>query len=162
MSRRRVLYKRTKEEIFCYWEKNFEIIMDKIDELVANFSEKTVFVYQVGTNNVVKHRSKEVYEKYKVMIRKIRDSRRRSVVCGLIPRYDIGPFVLSKMLGINTRLKKLCMRQDVMYIDVWDHFSNDRSLFSGVGLHLNRVGKERLGRALDEGVKYQLKRNKVQ
>ena len=32
-----------------------------------------------------------------------------------------------------------------MYVDVWDHFSNDRSLFSEDGLHLNRVGKARLG-----------------
>ena len=50
-------------------------------------------MYQVGTNNVVK----EVYEKYKPMIRKIKDNRRQ-----LIPSYDVGPLVLSRMLGINT------------------------------------------------------------
>ena len=85
------------------------------------------------------------------MIRKIKDSRRRSVVCCLIPRYDVGPLVLSK----------LCSREDVMYVDVWNHFSNDRSLFSRNGLHLNRVGKARLGRVLDESVKYESIRNKA-
>ena len=39
-------------------------------------------------------------------------------------------------------------------------FINDRSLFSGDGLHLNGVGKARLGRVLDEGVKYESIRNK--
>ena len=48
-----------------------------------------------------------------------------------------------------------------MYIDVWDHFSNDRSLFSGDGLHLNRVGKARLDRVLREDVEYELIRNKA-
>ena len=61
-------------------------IDEKIDELVANSSAETVFVYQVGTNNVVRGRSEEVYEKYKAMIRKIKDSRRQSIVCGLIPQ----------------------------------------------------------------------------
>ena len=34
-------------------------------------------------------------------------------------------------------------------------------MFSGDGLHLNRVGKSRLGRVLDKGVKYELIRNKA-
>ena len=132
-------------------------------KLIVNSSEENVFVYQVGTNNVVKGRSEVVYDKYKAMIRKIKDSCRRSVVCGLIPstRYDVGPLVLNRMLGINTRLEKLYSKEDVMYVDVWDHFINDRSLFSGDGFHLDRVGKARLGRVLDEGVKYELIRNKA-
>ena len=71
---------------FCYLGKIIEYITDKLDEFVANSSAETVFVYQLSTNNVVKGRSEEVYEKYKAMIRKIRDSRRRSVVYVLIPR----------------------------------------------------------------------------
>ena len=50
---------------FCYPGKKVENITDKIDELVVNSSEETVCVYQVGTNNVDKDRSEEVYEKYK-------------------------------------------------------------------------------------------------
>ena len=84
-----------------------------------------------------------IYEKYKAMIRKIRDSRRRSVVCGLISRYDVGQ-LLRRMLRINTRLEKLCWREDVMYVDMWDHFNNDRSLFSEDGLQLNRVRKSEI------------------
>ena len=103
--------------MFCYPGKRVENITDKIDELVVIFSEETVFVYQVGTNNVVKDRFEKVYDKYKTMIRKIKDSRRRSVVCGLISRNDVGPLVFSRMLRINTRLEKLCSMEYVMYIE---------------------------------------------
>ena len=64
--------------------------------------------------------------------------------------YDVGPLILNRLLGINTRVEKLYRREDVMYVDVWDNFNKDRSLFIGDSLHLNRVGKARLGRVLDE------------
>ena len=73
----------------CYPGRRVENLTENIDELVANSLEETVFIYQIGTNNVVKNMSEQVYDKYKTMTRKIRDSRKRSVVCGLIPRYDI-------------------------------------------------------------------------
>ena len=99
-----------------YPGKRIENISDKIDESVVNSYEETVFVNQVGTKNVIKGRSKEVYEKYKAMIRKIKDNCRWSVVCFLILRYDVGPIVLSKVLGINARLEKLCSREDVQML----------------------------------------------
>ena len=146
----------------CYPGKKIEDITEKIEDLVVNSSEETVFVYLVGTNNIASGRSEEVVSKYKTMITKLRNSRKRSVVCGLIPRYDVDSLVLSRMLGINTRVEDLCRREGVMYVNVWDHFSRDRSLYGKDGLHLNRVGKARLGRVLDEGVRKELERNRMQ
>ncbi len=65
------------------------------------------------------------------------------------------------MLGINTCEEDLFRKKAVMYVDVWDHFNRDRSLYSKDGLHLNRGGKERLGRVLDDGVKKELERNRT-
>lgn len=39
------------------------------------------------------------------------------------------------------------------FVDVQDHFNSDRSLYGKDNLYLNRVGKARLGRVLDEGVR---------
>lgn len=39
-----------------------------------------------------------------------------------------------------------------MFVDLWDHFSYSRSIYGKDGLHLNRVGKARLGRVLVEHV----------
>ena len=54
------------------------------------------------------------------MIKKIRDNCRWYVVCRLIPKCDV---------------------EGVLFVDVWDHFNKDNSLYSRDGLHLNRVEK---------------------
>ena len=145
----------------CYPGKKIEDITERVDDLVANSSERTVFAYFVGTNNVKAGRSEDTVRKYKALIKKLQESRRQSVICGLIPRYDVDSLTLSRMIGINTRVQDLCKKEGVMYIDVWDHFNRDRSLYGKDGLHLSSVGKARLGRVLDEGIRNEIQRNKT-
>lgn len=146
---------------FCYPGKKIEDITERVDDLVANSSEQTVFTYFVGTNNVKNGRSEDIVKKYKALISKLQVSRRRSVICGLIPRYDVDSLTLSRMMGINTRVHDMCRKEGVMFADVWDHFNRDRSLYGKDGLHLSSVGKARLGRVLDESVREEIKRNMV-
>ena len=146
----------------CYPGGRIQDITEKIDDLVVNSSEETVFVHLVGTNNVVSGRSEETFRRYRNLVEKLRDSRRRSVVCGLLPRYDVGSLILSRMLGLNTRVQDLCRKEGVMFVDLWDDFCTDRNFYGKDGLHLNRIGKARLGRALDEGVRRELKKNRTQ
>ena len=147
---------------FCYPGKKIEDITERVEDLVANSSEKAVFTYFVGTNNVKTNRSEDIIKKYKALISKLQDSRRRSVICGLIPRYDVDSITLSRMMGINTRVRDLCMKEGVMFVDVWDHFNTDRGLYGKDGLHLSSVGKARLGRVLDEGVRKEIERNNIE
>ncbi len=56
---------------------------------------------------------------------------------GLLPRHDVNSFILSRILWINERVRDLCSSEVVMFVDVWDHFIHDRSLFANDGLHLN-------------------------
>ena len=79
-------------------------------------------MYLVGTKNVVSGGSREIMEKYKALVSRLRDSRRWSVICGLIPTYDVNSVMLSRMLGINSRVQDLCKRKVVMFVDVWHHF----------------------------------------
>ena len=146
---------------FCYPGKKIEDITERVGDLVTNSSEKTVFAYFVGTNNVRNGRSEEILKKYKTLINKLQESRRRSVICGLIPRYDVDSVTISRMMGINTRVQDLCKKEGVMFVDVWDHFNKDRSLYGKDGLHLSSVGKARLGRVLDEGIRKEIERNMI-
>jgi hypothetical protein len=54
------------------------------------------------------------------------------------------------------------MKEGVMFVDVWDHFNADRSLYGKDGLHLSSVGKARLGRVLDEGIRKEIERNSIE
>ena len=150
-----------KRKHFCYPGKKIEDITERVDDLVANSSEQTVFTYFVGTNNAKTGKSEEIVKKYKALINKLQESRRRSVICGLIPRYDVDSLTLSRMMGINARVQDLCKKEGVMFVDVWDHFNRDRSLFGKDGLHLSSVGKARLGRVLDESIRKEMESNRT-
>ncbi len=65
---------------------------------------------------------------------------------------------LSRMIGINALVQNLCKEEGVMYVDVWDHFSRDRTLYVKDGLHLSSVGKARLGRVLDESARKEIEK----
>ena len=151
--------KGSKRKSFCYPGKKIEDVTERVDDLTASTSERTVFTYFVGTNNVKTGRSEDIVKKYKALISKIQESRRRSVICGLIPRYDVDSLTLSRMIGINTRVEDLCKKNGVMFVDVWDHFNRDRTLYGKDGLHLSTVGKARLGRVLDENIRKQLEKD---
>ena len=144
---------------FAIQEKKIEDLTERVDDLVANSSEKTVFAYFVGTNNIKTGRSEDVVKKYKALITKLQECRRQSVICGLIPRYDVDSLTLSRMMGINTRVHDMCRKEGVMFVDVWDHFNRDRSLYGRDGLHLSSVGKARLGRVLDDSIRKEIESN---
>lgn len=84
------------------------------------------------------------------------DCRTRPVVYGMIPRYYVNSPILNRMLEINTRVHNLCRKEEAMFVDILDHFYQDRSPVGNDGLHLNRVGKAGLGRVLGEGVSKEL------
>ena len=94
---------------------------------------------------MMRGRSEEIVGRYRELIGRLRDSRRRSVDCGLIRRHDANSLILGRMLGINARVKDLCRGDGVMFVDVWDQFSQHRSLFARDGLHLSYIGEARLG-----------------
>ncbi len=108
---------------FCYPGKKIEDITERVDDIVANSSEQTVFAYFVGTNNVRFDKSEEIVKKYKALISKLQEGRRRSVTCGLIPRYDVDSLTLSRMIGTNMCVQDMCRKKGVMFVDVWDQFN---------------------------------------
>lgn len=79
------------------------------------------------------------------MIREFTNRRHKVAVCSIIPRYDVGPDYFKKMSAVNLRLKALCRQDYAEFIDNWHHFCRDRTLYYRDGLHLNSIGKVRLG-----------------
>ena len=58
----------------------------------------------------------------------------------------------NKAFSTNDRLKSLCSKENVEFLNLWNHFYDQRILFNHDGLHLNPVGSARLGRLLSDAV----------
>lgn len=54
-----------------------EDIAEKVDGLVVDSSERSVLVCMVVTNNVKGGKSEDILQKYKVLLEKLRNSRKR-------------------------------------------------------------------------------------
>lgn len=52
--------------------------------------------------------TEKILDKYRAPIRRLKDSRRKVVVAGLLPGYDGGSVVLSRTLVICSRVKGIC------------------------------------------------------
>ena len=50
------------------------------------------------------------------------------MVFRFIPSFDVGSLILSRILVINTCVKDLSRREDVISVDVWNPFSKDEPL----------------------------------
>ena len=146
--------KSRKKRSDCYPGAKIENITERVDHIVENSPENTVFVTVVGTNNLRRDHTDDILLKYRTMIRTFAARRKKVFVCGLLPRYDDSAdfSLFRKMSGINRELKHLCAEEGSQYFDVWEHFCSDRSLYSRDGLHLNMVGKARFGRVLRDKV----------
>ena len=136
----------------CHPGANIRFIADRIGEIQRDDSEYVVV--HVGTNDVGRHRSEEVIGRYRELIDRFKAGKGRLVVSGMLPRFDVGKTVLSRMIGINDRVQEMCRQEErVSFVDFWEDFSRDRSLFGRDGLHLSQVGAARFGRLLDGEIK---------
>ena len=134
----------------CYPGQKIEDITERVDYLVENSTEDTMFVTVVGTNNLRSDTATEIVDKYRVMIRDFASRRRKVAVCGIIPRYDVGPEMFRKMSVVNRKVDELCRKEGMHFFDLWHHFCLDKTLYVRDGIHLNCVGKARLGRVIGE------------
>lgn len=78
-------------------------MIEKIDDLVVSSSMNAVFVYMAGATNIKEGR----------VVAKVKDRQRRSEVLGILLQYNL---VISKVLEINSYLRKICRRKIVVEI----------------------------------------------
>ena len=134
----------------CYPGQKIEDITERVDYLVENSTEDSMFVTVVGTNNLRCDTATDIVDKYRAMLREFATRRRKVAVCGIIPRYDVGPAIFKRMSVVNREVEALCRQEDMHFFDLWHHFCLDKTLYVCDGIHLNCVGKARLGRVIGE------------
>ena len=58
-------------------------------------------------------------------------------------------FALSKALGINERIKAICQKKEVRFVDLWDAFYGNRKMYRRDGIHFSEEGMILYGNQLD-------------
>ena len=87
------------------------------------------------------------------MIRAYKVKSSNVILSGIILCRQAGQRFYSFATSINRRLANLCSEENIGFVNTWDHFYYDASLFCSDGLNLNQVRAARLGRLLDEAVR---------
>ena len=119
---------------------------------VASASVSTSHVSLPSTNDVKNTNSEELLEKYKRLIGTLKEKRSKFIVSGILPRIGAENQFYNKAFSTNDRLKSLCSKENVEFLNLWNHLYDQRILFNHDGLHLNPVGSARLGRLLSDAV----------
>ena len=121
-----------------------------------------LLLVHVGTNDIKNTNSEELLDKYKRMINALKAKRSKFIVSGILPRIGVETHFYSKAFSTNDRLKSLCSKENVEFINLWNHFYDQQILFNRDGLHLNPVGSARLGRLLSDALEAYRTKNREQ
>ena len=142
-----------KRKRFCIPGGGVDDVIASLDEVSNLATANTTYVIHVGTNDIQHTRSEELMAKYKKLIQKFKVKSSNLVLSGIIPRAKANNQFFNFATSTNRRLSNLCSEEGIGFVDTWDHFYHDRSLFAPDGIHLNEVGAARFGRVLNEGLK---------
>ena len=140
------------EFCYCYPGAKIDDITKALEDITAKEKHDSLYIVHVGTNDVKNTNSEELLEKYKRLIGTLKEKRSKFIVSGILPRIGAENQFYNKAFSTNDRLKSLCSKENVEFLNLWNHFYDQRILFNHDGLHLNPVGSARLGRLLSDAV----------
>ena len=120
--------------------------------MVARSGKYPVVVTHVGVNDIGRRRSRELVQKYQELLQCLKDTGRRCVVSGVLPRMGVGWEWTDSAREVNMIVGALCESIGIKFLDGWDNFYGRRHLYARDGLHLSREGVEMLSKLLEGAV----------
>ena len=143
---------RSRRRIVCMPGAGVKEVREEVQRRVQGMERECVVVLHVGGNDVSAGRSEELVDRYEGMIDEIKESGRRCVVSGILPRVYLSREWMSRAIGVNERVKELCRKAGASFVDEWDRFFGRRELYAWDGVHLSRKGVDVLSNCLEKGV----------
>ena len=137
---------------FCIRGGGVDDINAAIEEVTKQAPDNTTYIIYVGTNDVTQTRSEELLEKYRQLLRNYKNKSTNIIVSGILPRMSAGSQFYNQATSINSHIVNLCTEEEISFINLWDNFYYDESLFRDDGVHLNGVGAARFGRLLNSAL----------
>ena len=97
-------------------------VVERYGRIVKGTRKEAVVVIHVRVNDVGRVKSEELLLRYRELLREVKESGRRFVVSGVLPRLRLGGMWLSQAIGLNDRLSKMCRESGVGFVDEWSSF----------------------------------------
>ena len=97
----------------------------------------------IGTNNADKEGTTAIVEKYRNLLKKTKQARVGQIILsGILPVFGnrIHGYRNSKRMAVNGMVKRLCKKEEVGYVDLWNSFVGKEEMYARDGLHLKLVG----------------------
>ena len=137
---------------YCFPGAKIDRITNSIEEIVNKEKSDSVYIVHVGTNDIKTTNSEELMERYKRLIMTLKAKRSKFIISGILPRIGAEGQFYNKAFSTNDRLKSFCSKENVEFINLWNHFYDQQILFNRDGIHLNPVGSARFGRLLNDAL----------
>ena len=119
-----------------------EHVTERVEQIMGRGYGGSILVH-VGTNNTDKEGTTAIVEKYKNLLKKTKQARAGQIILsGILPVFGnrIDGYRNSKRMAINGMVKRICKKEDVGYLDLWDSFVRKEEMYARDCLHLSGKG----------------------
>ena len=134
-------------------------VVERHRRVVEGTRKEALVVVHVGVNDVDRMRSEELVDRYKKLLREVKESGRRYIVSRMFPRQGVRVWWLSHALGLNERLMRMCGKNGVGFMDEWSRFYVRQELYARESLPFSRKGVQNLSECLERAVRQFSQRN---
>ena len=128
--------------VVCLPGAKIEAITERVKNIVGSGKGGSVLVH-VGTNNVEREGTTAIVRKYRQLVRTLKQTRVEQVILsGILPVMGRRGHKYRNCRGmaINMLVQKLCMEEEVGFVDLWGSFVGRADMYMKDGLHLSGKG----------------------
>ena len=128
--------------VVCLPGAKIEAITQRVKNIVGSGKGGSVLVH-VGTNNVEREGTTAIVRKYRQLVRTLKQTRVEQVILsGILPVMGRrgNKYRNCRGMAINMLVQKLCMEEEVGFVDLWGSFVGRADMYMKDGLHLSGKG----------------------
>ena len=128
--------------LVCLPGAKIQAIPERVENIVGSDKGGSVLVH-VGTNNVEREGTTAIVRKYRNLVRTLKQTRVEQVILsGILPvRGRRGHrYRNCRGIEIDMLVEKLCMEEEVGFVDLWGSFIERADMYMKDGLHLSGKG----------------------
>ena len=128
--------------VVCLPGAKIEAITERVKNIVGSDKGGSVLVH-VGTNNEEREGTIAIVRKYRQLVRTLKQTRVEQVILSgilLVMGRRGHKYRNCRGMAINMLVQKLCMEEEVGFVDLWGSFVGRADMYMKDGLHLSGKG----------------------